>query len=358
MPSQPMTRQQLLNIIAQAAREGWKELDLSSKGISELPDEIGQLVNLQELQLGLNQLTSLPGSIGHLTRLKSFGLGGNRLTSLPESIGQLASLQSLNLRLNLLTSLPESLGQLASLWRLYLSRNQLTSLPASLARLEQLLELDLDNNPLNLALNSAYQAGLPALRAYLRSLEEPAKREELYEAKLVLVGEGGVGKTTLLKALTGREPRSDEPTTHGVKIDIQAMRLPHPEKPGVQIQLNAWDFGGQEVYRVTHQFFFSRRSLYLLVWKPRMGVQQCQVEDWLRLIRLRVGSDARVIIVSTHCRMDESIARIDQPVLMRDFGQATRWASRCSSRRWPRPRAGWNRWGCISTMAGVRRAMN
>lgn len=156
--------------------------------------------------------------------------------------------------------------------------------------------------------------------AYLRSLEEA---EPLYEAKLVLVGEGGVGKTTLLKALMGREdkqPREDEPTTHGVQIDIRALHLPHPEQEDVEIQRNAWDFGGQEVYRVTHQFFFSRRSLYLLVWEPRLGVSQCQVEDWLKLIRLRVGDDARVLIISTHCKTGKRIARIDKPVFLRDFG--------------------------------------
>jgi internalin A len=363
---QLMTRQQLLSIIAQAARKGWTKLDLSGKGITELPNEIGQLANLQKLDLSHNQLTllpesigqltnlqkldlkanrliSLPDSLGQLTNLQWLNLSGNQLTSLPESLGQFANLQSLSvgsnrltlmpewigrlgklLRLifgyNQLTSLPDSIGQLVNLQWLYLNSNQLTSLPASLVRLENLTELRLDDNPFNPALESAYRAGRDTLLTYLRSLEQPVKREELYEAKLVLVGEGGVGKTTLLKALTGREPRAGEPTTHGVSIDIQAMHLHHPEKPGVQIQLNAWDFGGQEVYRVTHQFFFSRRSLYLLVWEPRMGVQQCQVEDWLRLIRLRVGSDARVIIVSTHCRTGERIARIDQPVLMRDFG--------------------------------------
>ena len=98
------------------------------------------------------------------------------------------------------------------------------------------------------------------------------------------------------------------------------MKLPHPAKDGVEIQLNAWDFGGQDVYRVTHQFFFSRRSLYLLVWEPRRGVQQGQVEDWLNMIRLRVGDDARVIIVSTHCKTGERIARIDQPVFKQQYG--------------------------------------
>jgi len=137
----------------------------------------------------------------------------------------------------------------------------------------------------------------------------------------VLVGEGAVGKTTLLKALTGQDPQNNEPTTHGVDIAIQALRLPHPQKKGVEIKLNAWDFGGQEVYRVTHQFFFSKRSVYLLVWEPRRGVQQCQVEDWLKLLRLRVGHEARVIIISTYAQSGQHIARIDKPVLQRDFGE-------------------------------------
>jgi internalin A len=203
----PITRELLT--IERAARNGRAKLDFSRLGSSEIPAEIGQL-----------------------TKLRILDLSRNRLTSLPESIGQLTNLEILDLR-----------------------HNQLTWLPLSLLQLGKLKTLMLEGNPFEPGLQSAYDAGLPELMAYLRSLEEA---EPLYEAKLVLVGEGGVGKTTLLKALMGREeepPRAGEPTTHGVQIDVHALRLPHPDQEGVEIQLNAWDFGGQEVYRVTHQFF-------------------------------------------------------------------------------------------------------
>lgn len=36
---QPVTRRQLLDIIAQAADEGWTKLELRDKRIAELPDE-------------------------------------------------------------------------------------------------------------------------------------------------------------------------------------------------------------------------------------------------------------------------------------------------------------------------------
>ena len=240
-------------------------------------------------------------------------------------LSRLSSLEELYFYDCQLRNLPEWLGQLTKLRRLGCGGNQLTDIPSSLAQLEHLEELQLDGNPLNPALQSAWDAcsdgKYEPLFAYLRSLENA---EPLYEAKLVLVGEGNVGKTTLKKALQGKTgeeaPKKDERTTHGVEIDIDGLRLPHPEKEGVEIQLNAWDFGGQDVYRVTHQFFFSRRSLYLLVWEPRRGVQQGQVEDWLNMIRLRVGNEARVLIVSTHCKTGERIARIDQPVFKQQYG--------------------------------------
>ena len=65
--------------------------------------------------------------------------------------------------------------------------------------------------------------------------------------------------------------------------------------------LRAWDFGGQEVYRVSHQFFFSPRAVYLVAWHARQGQERDQVEDWLRRIRLCVSAEAIVLVVATHC---------------------------------------------------------
>lgn len=292
--------------------------------LKDLPDSLGNLSQLVELSISNNLFTSIPKCVFRLLKLKRFYAIHNSIDIVPDQIGNLVELENLELGgevIALHTTFGDPKGH----------GNKITSLPLSLLQLKKLSSLGLDDNPLNPALQSAYDAckrngtheGYEPLFAYLRSLEGNA--EPLYEAKLVLVGEGNVGKTTLLKALKGPKtedggPRQGEPTTHGVEIDIHGLRLPHPAQDGVEIQLNAWDFGGQDVYRVTHQFFFSRRSLYLLVWEPRRGVQQGQVEDWLNMIRLRVGDEARVIIVSTHCKTGERIARIDQPVFKAQYG--------------------------------------
>ena len=119
------------------------------------------------------------------------------------------------------------------------------------------------------------------MAVYLRSLKDAV---EQYEAKVLLVGDGNVGKTSLLAALRGNNFIEDRPYTHG--IEIQPVMLRHPHADADITVPRVWDFGGQDVYRVTHPFFFSPRGLNLVVWKPREGRGQDEVEGWLRYIRL------------------------------------------------------------------------
>ena len=69
-----MTQDELLRLIGQAAEEGWAKLDLAGRNLTELPPEIGQLINLQELDLRSNRLTELPPEIGQLINLQELDL--------------------------------------------------------------------------------------------------------------------------------------------------------------------------------------------------------------------------------------------------------------------------------------------
>jgi len=297
--------------------------------LTEVPSGILRLTGLQRLDLGNNRLTQLPPEIGRLTSLKELDLGsvdqptlplefkhlanrGNRLTQLPPEIGQLTSLEQLNLSENNLTELPPEIGRLTNLKKLDLSDNQLTRFPRQLAdALNSYLVLNLKGNPLNEPFSELAERGAEALATYLHSLEAAVP---LYEAKVILVGEGNVGKTSLVAALSGAPFVEDRPTTHGIKIQPLTMR--HPDL-GVDMTVRTWDFGGQEVYRISHQFFFSRRALYLIVWSAREGHEQNEVEGWLRRIRLRVSRDARALVVATHCA--ERRPELDYPQLKRVF---------------------------------------
>ena len=271
------------------------ELILWGNELTTLPNWIGQLTNLVELILWDNELTTVPNWIGQLTNLKELDLDQNQLTTLPTEIGQLTNLQSLLVNDNQLTTLPTEIVQLNNLKRLDIGNNQLTTLPPEIGKLEKLQDLQLDDNPLTFPPPEIVEQGAQAVLTFLREHLRDSERQ--WVSKLLLVGEGGVGKTSVLRALLGESFDTQESSTHG--IEVRGLEIEHPEEPGVTMNLSAWDFGGQEIYHATHQFFLSNRSLYLLVWNSRHGWEQGKLFYWLDMIKAK-APDSPVIIVAAH----------------------------------------------------------
>ncbi|MEZ4618777.1 MAG: COR domain-containing protein [Caldilineaceae bacterium] len=91
----------------------------------------------------------------------------------------------------------------------------------------------------------------------------------------------------------------DEQSTEG--IDIQTWTIPAAETGlDEDFRLNVWDFGGQEIYHATHQFFLTRRSLYLLVTESRREDKHDDFYYWFNIIRL-LGDNAPVVVVLNKC---------------------------------------------------------
>ncbi|MCC5665284.1 leucine-rich repeat domain-containing protein [Nostoc sp. CHAB 5784] len=269
-------------------------LYLDNNQLSSLPPEFSQLSSLTTLYLDNNQLSSLPPEFSQLSSLTTLYLYNNQLSSLPPEFSQLSSLTTLSLRNNQLSSLPPEFSQLSSLTTLSLRNNQLSSLPPEFSQLSSLTELYLDNNPLTSPPPEIVEQGTQAILTYLRERLEGSQQQ--WVSKLLVVGEGGVGKTSLLRALRGEEFDTQESTTHG--IEIKSLELTHPTQ-AVTMQLNTWDFGGQEIYHATHQFFLTNRSLFLLAWNARLGFEQGKLYYWLDTIKA-LAPESPILLVATH----------------------------------------------------------
>lgn len=96
-----------------------KELDLSYKGLSYLPDEICNLTNLKGLNLIRNELRFLPRDFGKLTNLVKLGLCSNKYLADISEISNLTNLQWLNLSGNKGIEIPD-LSKLQNLKELYI----------------------------------------------------------------------------------------------------------------------------------------------------------------------------------------------------------------------------------------------
>lgn len=120
--------------------------------------------------------------------------------------------------------------------------------------------------------------------------------ETLYEAKLLIVGEGGAGKTSLCRRIL--DPEAELPleseSTKGIEIHHYEFTMEN----GKDFRINVWDFGGQEIYHATHQFFLTKRSLYILLDDTRKNHKTVQDEGfkyWLEVIELLSGKSPVLI---------------------------------------------------------------
>lgn len=255
-------------------------LILTGNRFTSLPESITKLKNLSSLDLSHNQMTNLSESITNLQNLTALNLTDNQLTSLPQAITKLQNLTALDFSRNQLTKLPESITRLQNLASLNLSHNLLTSVPNSITQLQNLTSVDLTGNQLATPPQEVAEKGIKAIREYFRQLNEQGQ-EQLYEAKMLILGEGGAGKTTLAKKIENPSyTLQDEKSTEGVNVTTMSF----PIDSDTSFRVNIWDFGGQEIYHATHQFFLTRRSLYILVADTRK--EDTDFYYWLNVVEL------------------------------------------------------------------------
>lgn len=293
-----------------------RSLTLSRTRLTEFPAALFERSDLTALDLSFNKFLPLLRAIGHLTGLTKLRLAGCGLTALPDELGALSALQSLQLYRNPLTALPSSLSRLTALEQLDLRRSNITHLPVGLTSLRRLKPVGLPDGLAEPPPEIVAQ-GWAAIQQYTADLARESvvagEESRLYEAKLIIVGEGDVGKTCLARRLKDSDAcLADVKTTEGVVIKPWSLRTAKSH----DFRVNIWDFGGQEIYRATHQFFLTERSLYLLVWDARREDRAGGFEYWLDVIRV-LGGSGPVLVVLNKC--DERTELLPERDLMARF---------------------------------------
>jgi hypothetical protein len=126
------------------------------------------------------------------------------------------------------------------------------------------------------------------------SVTEPsADTVTVNEARVIVVGSAGAGKTSLVKRLLEDRWSRETPMTHGVTISEWRVPLPNAEEARVHI----WDFGGQQIHAGVHERFFGRHAVYLVVLRGR-GDPDAEADLWLSRVSAYAG-DAPVIVVTS-----------------------------------------------------------
>jgi internalin A len=298
--------EQVMDLALLAGLTKLQTLFVSTPHVSDLTPLAG-VSALQTLQVSTPQVSDLAGlaGLGGLSDLQTRQVSGTQVTDLAHLAG-LSTLQSLHASGTQVSDLTPLAG-LSALQTLQVSAPQVTDLSALIPLISQgcpvrwsseawgghgiyVQDCPLTNPPPEIV-----NQGNDAILNYFRE-RALGEVDHLYEAKMLILGEGGAGKTSLLRRLY--QPDQPLPTEKETTKGIAIYRHEFTLRNGRSFHLNVWDFGGQEIYHATHQFFLTRRSLYLLVddtRKDHKSVSDEGFKNWLELIDV-FGGHSPVLI--------------------------------------------------------------
>jgi small GTP-binding protein len=288
-----------------------EKLNLSRNSFNKIPRTITLITSLQRLYLNKNQITEITEEISNLYNLQKLDLRGNQIKEIPKAITRLTNLETLDLSFNSLSEIPDSITRLTNLETLDLRNNSLSMVPDSITRLTNLSYLGLYQNPITEPPLEVVKEGIEAIRQYFKQIETEGV-DYLYEAKLLIVGEGGAGKTSLANKIINPDYQlCEEDSTKGIEVSHWAF----PRTDGKQFNVNIWDFGGQEIYHSTHQYFLTKRSLYLLVADTRK--EDTDFYYWLNVIEL-LSDNSPILIIKNEKQDRQREINVNQ--LRGEFG--------------------------------------
>lgn len=129
-------------------------------------------------------------------------------------------------------------------------------------------------------------------------------------AKIVLVGESGVGKTGLGYRLV-HGVFKEHPSTHGQQFWL-LDELATTRADGAECEAVLWDLAGQPDYRLIHALFLEDADLALVVFDPTRDDDPLRgVDYWLQHLRA-VSATAPCEIILVAARSDRGAARLTE----------------------------------------------
>lgn len=137
--------------------------------------------------------------------------------------------------------------------------------------------------------------------------------EDLYNFKLIMVGAGGVGKTSLIKKYVENKFSESYKETIGVNILIKDLQIDNKK-----VQLLCWDVAGQEKFGRVRQMYYRGASAAMVVYDVTKPSTYLQVPDFVQDFR-EIQGNVPLFLVGNKIDLRKEIDMVTKSLIKEDL---------------------------------------
>ncbi|TFF93864.1 GTP-binding protein, partial [Candidatus Thorarchaeota archaeon] len=128
-----------------------------------------------------------------------------------------------------------------------------------------------------------------------------------YLFKVVVLGEGAVGKTAIVTRFSHGFFRTDYKTTIGSQFAVKNIEIPSIHGNQLTVKLQIWDVAGQSRFQILRPMYYRGSSGGLLVYDVSRRRTFIVLEEWLEELRKAIGKDIPLVLVANKTDLPDRV---------------------------------------------------
>ena len=172
------------------------------------------------------------------------------------------------------------------------------------------------------------------------------ERPYAFRLNCVLIGESGVGKSSIAKRFSGGSFSNSETCTIGIEFHTKAVGL-----KGGRVKLNIWDTSGHESFESLTRSYYRSAILVMLVFDLTNRKTFSNLDKWIERARKLAPDNVRLVLVGN--KSDNAMARAVTSKEALDFAQKNKISYLETSAKTGRGVKNAFHLGCRSVWSGI-----
>ncbi|MFX1417110.1 MAG: Rab family GTPase [Promethearchaeota archaeon] len=140
-----------------------------------------------------------------------------------------------------------------------------------------------------------------------------------YLFKVVVLGEGAVGKTAIVTRFSHGFFRTDYKTTIGSQFAVKNINIPEDGDNDLVVKLQIWDVAGQSRFQILRPMYYRGSNGGLLVYDVSRRRTFMLLEEWLDELHKAIQKEIPLVLVANKTDLPD---RVVEPSEGREFADA------------------------------------